>query len=106
MPTEVDLCWDLASQIQAADLPRPLREWPVRSCLRPTHSWRPDFVWTPQRLLVNLHTPHARPCRERNNDAAIAGWRVLYVTGAQIQSGEALRRIRLALEPLVGAAKS
>lgn len=94
----------LAFQIKAAKLPLPFAEYRFM----PPRLYRFDFAW-PNRLLAveceggtwgkSRHTTgkgFAADC-VKYNLAAIAGWRVLRVTGDQIKSGEALQWIERVL---------
>ena len=95
---------ELALQIRAAKLPRPLRQH------RPltTRRYRADFCWPHWDLVVEVQggtwsagrhvrgSGYEADC-ERLNLLQLAGWRVFYVTSKQIQSGEALDWIRQGL---------
>jgi very-short-patch-repair endonuclease len=75
-----------------------------------TRKWRFDFAWQSVRLAVEVqggiwlgsrgsHTSakgRERDC-EKNNEAALDGWRVLQVTSTHIKSGEAVAWIERAL---------
>jgi len=99
---EAALCW----QITLAALPDPVVE--LRFC--PDRRWRFDLAWPERMLAVEVeggtwsqgrHTRgggYEADC-EKLNAAAIAGWRVLRVTGAMIADGRALATIQEALCP-------
>lgn len=93
----------LAARIRAEGLPAPLREH--RFCHR---RWRFDFAWPDRMLALEVEGGtysrgrHTRPegferdC-EKYNAAALAGWRVLRVTGRMVRDGRALVLLRRAL---------
>ena len=93
-----------AQAIHFAGLPQPQRE--VR-CV-PGREWRSDFVWPEQRVIFEIEGGtysggrHTRgkgfeeDCR-KYNALTLAGWRVFRVTGAHIESGEALKWVEEAL---------
>lgn len=94
----------LALQIKAAGLPAPEAQCrPIAG-----RRFRADFGWPARHLLVECqggiwaggrHTRGAgyeQDCA-RLNELTLAGWRVLYVTQGQIDSGEALRWIERGL---------
>ena len=94
----------LASQIAALGLPAPTRE----HRFDPARRWRFDFAWPGCMLALEVeggtwatsrHTTgrgYEQDC-EKYNAAAIAGWRVLRVTGTMIHSGSALALLEQAL---------
>jgi very-short-patch-repair endonuclease len=94
----------LAMYVRAARLPEPERE----QMLIPGRRFRCDFVWKPQRLVVEVeggtfvqgrHTTGSgfAADAEKYNLLTLAGYRVLRVTGGQVKSGAALNWIELAL---------
>ena len=94
----------LAWQMQAAGLPAFERELTFHRGRR----WRFDFTYRPAMLAVEVqggiysggrHTTGAGYERdaEKLNQAAIDGWRVLYVTGPMIRDGRALDTVMRAL---------
>ena len=121
-----DLERSLLFQIQAVELPAPVREFHFAWCcehprkvhlkglIKPWHpfwrdrAWRLDFAWPTQRLAVEVqgglfvqgrHTRGAALAAEyeRHNEATLRNWRVLYVTAEQIADGSALAWIERAL---------
>lgn len=75
---------------------------------RPTRRRRADFAWPDKRLMVEVEGGHfvgGRHTRgtgfeadcEKYAEAALAGWKVIRVTGTHIKSGEALEWIRRGL---------
>lgn len=74
----------------------------------PKRRWRFDFAWPEERLAVEIeggvwsdgrHTRgngFTKDC-EKYNEATLAGWRVLRVTGEQIRDGSAVNWIMRAL---------
>jgi very-short-patch-repair endonuclease len=94
----------LAQQIALAGLPEPERE----AVLVPGRKFRVDFYWRAARLVVEAdggiwgkgrHTSGAGFTRdaEKTNLLTLLGYRVLRVTSAQVQSGQALAWITQAL---------
>lgn len=93
-----------AQALHLAGLPQPQRE--VR-CV-PGRDWRSDFVWPEQRVIFETEGGtfsggrHTRgkgfeeDCRKYNS-LTLLGWRVFRVTGAHIESGEALAWVEQAL---------
>lgn len=84
-------------------LPWPQRE--LRFCKR---RWRFDFAWEPDRLAVEVqggrwgastHNGGAQQTKsfEKLNEAALLGWRVLFVNAEMIEDGTALALIIRAL---------
>jgi very-short-patch-repair endonuclease len=66
-----------------------------------TRAWRFDFAWPGRRVALEVEGGtrsggrHTRPQgfeddAEKYNEAALLGWLVLRVTGAQVKSGKAL----------------
>ena len=94
----------LASHIQAAGLPTPVRELPFAKPRR----FRFDFAWPDQMLALeidgatwangrhNRGSGVASDC-EKASFAAILGWRLLRVNGNQVLDGRALEWARRAL---------
>jgi very-short-patch-repair endonuclease len=98
----------LASHIHAAGLPAPERE----ARLVPNRRYRADFAWTGERgtggLVVEVQGStftggrHTRGAGYESDCEKLAlltllGYRVLWVTGRQVRSGQALRWITEAL---------
>lgn len=86
-----------AWQLSAAGLPSPSREYRFH----PTRRWRFDFAWPDHGLALEIEGGvwnrgrHVTPKgfvadAEKYNAAALAGWRVLRVTGAHVKQGQAL----------------
>lgn len=86
------------------DLPTPKREYKFH----PERRWRFDFAFVEQRLAVECDggqwvagggRHNGDPDREKLNQAAILGWRVLRFSTRQIQHDpiECVRQIRVAL---------
>lgn len=102
-----DLEDTLLFHLRAAGLPEPERE--VR--FSPTRRFRFDFAWPDLRLACEVeggtysggrHTRgsgFAADC-EKYNLAMLTGWRVLRVTAAHIESGQALAWIEMAINDL------
>ena len=95
----------LARQLALTTLPPPKREYRFH----PVRKWQFDFVWPPQALAVEVegavfargrHTRGAGFAEDADkyNEAVLLGWRVLRFTEKQIQSGDAVKTIRAALE--------
>lgn len=95
---------DLWVQLRGTGWPLPVRQFPFL----PPRKWRADFAWPTQKILVEVHGGiwssgrHTRGSgfqadRERQNEATLAGWRVLEITDAHIKSGQALTWIERAL---------
>lgn len=94
----------LLFQIQVLGLPAPIREFRWH----PTRRWRFDFAWPSILIAVEVEGGtwsggrHVRgggfeaDC-EKYNEAALAGWIVLRVTGSMIKEGRAIRLIERAL---------
>ena len=97
---------ELLSHVRAVGLPEPVREYKAI----PGRKFRFDFAWVEQKLLVEVqgaiwkggeggHSSGVGIMRdhEKNNLAVINGYRVLYVNGNTIRSGEAVTEIETAL---------
>jgi very-short-patch-repair endonuclease len=91
-------------QIHVSSLPEPVAEYQFA---RPRR-WRFDLAWPDRRLAVEVeggtwaNGRHTRPAGyeadcEKCNAAALAGWRVLRVTGAMVKDGRALAAVVEAL---------
>ena len=96
----------LAWQIKAAKLAVPERQYRYA----PPRKLRSDFAFPDNRLLVEVQggvfnrKAHGSITGiladiDRLNTATLTGWRLLRVTPAQVQSGEALALIEAALSP-------
>lgn len=94
----------LALQMRMTGITEPVREYRFI----PERRWRADFAWPDRCLLVEVeggHFTNGRHTRgkgfeadcEKYAEAALAGWRVIRVTGTHIKSGDALEWIRRAL---------
>ena len=90
----------LAAQCTMIGLDRPQRE----VHFHPERKWRFDLAWPVLRIAVEVdggiwnYGRHNRASgwladQEKLNEAAILGWRILHVTPAQVNSGEALNLI-------------
>jgi very-short-patch-repair endonuclease len=90
----------LAAQCALVGLNRPQRE----HIFHPTRRWRFDLSWPELHVAVEVdggvwsqgrHTRGSGWIKdaEKLNEAAILGWRVLHVTPAQVNSGEALNLV-------------
>jgi len=90
----------LAAQCKMGGLPEPQRELRFHD----TRRWRFDLAWPVLRIAVEVdggiwnYGRHNRASgwladQEKLNEAAILGWRILHVTPAQVNSGEALNLI-------------
>ena len=99
----------LAFHMHAAGIPAPVRQHEFH----PTRKWRFDFAWPDRKLAVEVQGgqwvkgAHNRGTGMNNdarkNCAAVGmGWKVMYVTGDMVNSGEALNAIE---EALTGEAK-
>ena len=100
-----DLESELLFQIRAVGLPEPIREYAAI----PGRRFRFDFAWMDECLLVEVqgaifvkggHSSGVGIMRdhEKHNLATLAGWRIIYVNSATIDSGEAIAQIEKALE--------
>lgn len=105
----------LAAQIEGAQLPTPVRELKFD----PERRWRFDFAWPDLGIACEVqggvwnagrHTRakgYESDC-EKLNQAQVAGWVVMQVTGNMIRDGRAIKsigaaiedRLRLILDPL------
>ena len=94
----------LAFQLRACKLPQPLREFRFA----PPRKFRFDFAWPAQKVACEVqgavwaggrHTRGggAEADAEKLSLAAVAGWRVILVTGRHIENGSALTWIEAAL---------
>jgi len=95
----------LATVCRAVGLPEPVAE----HRFHPLRKWRFDWAWVPQRCALEVQGGlfvggrHARgPAlmkeHEKLNAAAALGWRVCYVTPAQVRDGSWLPIIEAALK--------
>jgi hypothetical protein len=90
----------LAAQILLANLPPPEREFKLFA----DRKYRGDFVWPKSRLCVELqggcHTIRARWLQDidKSQHLLLAGWRLLYLSPADVKSARAVRLIRAALD--------
>lgn len=87
--------------------------WPQREVQPvPDRRWACDFVWSAQRLIVEVEGGTFSGGRHvrgqgfaddcvKYNTLTLRGWRVLRITGAHIKSGEALAWVEWALEERV-----
>lgn len=99
-----DLEIALLRQIRMLKLPAP--EEQVR--FHPKRRWRFDLCWPAKHWAVEIDGGtfsggrHVRPLgfekdAEKLNEASLAGWRVLRVTGAMVNDGRAVQFIERAL---------
>lgn len=107
---ESELEATLAWYMELNGLPRPEREFLFdgRSRGAGRRNWRFDFCWPEERLAVEVEggvhsggrhvtgVGFERDCA-KCNEALAQGWRVLRVTGGQIEDGSAIDWIRRAL---------
>lgn len=95
----------LAFQIRATKLPSPETEYRFD----PSRRWRFDFAWPDRKVAVEVEGGtwtggrHVRPAAFENDcvkyaEAAIAGWRVLRVTGDMLDDGRAMTLIARILD--------
>lgn len=95
----------LLDQIRVSGLPLPVREYAFHN----ERKWRLDLAWPEQKIGVECHGGvfaqgrHTRgkgftSDREKMNEAANLGWRIIEATPEHIQSGLALAWVRQALE--------
>lgn len=95
---------DLPLKIVAVTIPAPVREHRFDR----VRKWRFDFAYPAMRLAIEVqggifsrgrHTRGAALLKEyeKLNEAALAGWRVLFVTPQQVQNGEATKLIARAI---------
>lgn len=94
----------LARDIKATGLPEPS----IEHRFHPVRRWRFDFAWPDSMVAVEVEGGvysggrHTRgvgfenDC-EKYNEATLLGWRVMRVTGTQIQSGQAVEWIERAI---------
>jgi hypothetical protein len=103
--------YSLVNLCRAARLPEPVPEYQFHA----TRKWRFDYAWPLHMLALEVnggiwvqgrHTRGAGQLKEmeKMNAAALAGWRVLYVTPDQLRNGVALLLLMQALQPVLGAA--
>ncbi len=101
---------ELAFQMRAARLPEPVREHRII----PGRRFRADFAWPDRLIAVEVDGAtwtggrHSRGSgierdAEKQTLAALHGWRVIRVTGAQVKDGRALAWIEAALRAEVVA---
>jgi very-short-patch-repair endonuclease len=94
----------LLGQLQAAGLPTPEREL----TFHPQRQWRFDLAWPAAMVAVEIDGGiwsagrHVRPKgyeddARKCNEAAVAGWTVLRVTGGMVKSNETRQLIERAL---------
>lgn len=95
---------EMRFQLRSAKLPIWINEW----TFHPTRKWRFDFAWPYRNVALEVeggtwangaHTrgKHYESDCEKYSEAAIAGWKVIRVTGGMIKSGLALELVRRAL---------
>ena len=95
---EATLLW----QMRALGLPDPEREYHFH----PVRKWRFDYAWPSMRLAVEVDGwGHQKLNRytgdiEKMNAAALAGWRVLHVTGAMVRDGRGCALIEEAIQEM------
>lgn len=100
-----DLATDLPLRVGAVRIPAPVREHKFH----PTRKWRFDWAYPAMRIAVEVqggiftqgrHVRGAALLREyeKINAAALAGWRILFVTPQQVQNGEATKLIAQAID--------
>ena len=100
---EDELVWQIE---KTTALPRPEREYRFA----PPRRWRFDLAWPALKVAVEVEGGswvggrHSRPGgfekdAEKYNEAVIAGWRVLRVTGAMVSDGRALASVERLLAP-------
>lgn len=101
--------WELAllAQIRALHLPEPTRQY----AFHPTRRYRADFAYVPEKLLIevqggvwvsgrhNRASGYEADCR-RTCEAMKHGWRILPVTPAMIESGEAVAYVETTLRAI------
>ena len=103
--------YPLVGLCRGAGLPEPVPEFRFHA----TRKWRFDYAWPIQRVALEVdggvwtqgrHTRGAGAIAdmEKVSEAAILGWRVLYVVPDDLRSGVALDRVARALRPLEFAA--
>jgi very-short-patch-repair endonuclease len=100
---------DLAFQILASGLPKPVTQYPFAESMG--RKFKADFAWPEAKLLVEViggiwqkgggghsHPMHIVKDIERQQHAVLLGWFVLPVTTDQVKNGEALTLVESALE--------
>ena len=98
-----------AQQLATAGLPTPARE--LR--FHPERKWRFDFAWADAMVALEIEGgtwtrgAHSRgrgfeEDAEKSNEAALAGWTLLRVTGAMVKDRRALRLVERALARFYG----
>jgi very-short-patch-repair endonuclease len=101
-----DLEEELAFQIRAAGLPKPVREY----VFCPWRKYRADFCWPEEKLIVELNGGLFSKNKgwhlsvggylddiAKNNLACLMGFRLLTYTAKEVKSGIALSEIECAL---------
>jgi hypothetical protein len=107
----VDLASKLAEQLTLAGWRTFVREYHFH----PARRWRLDIAFPDVKLGVECEgvgpkgkpgrhqlTQHLHANTEKHSAIAVAGWRLIRVTGRQIQSGHALRWVEAALSGEIG----
>ena len=101
----------LIFQIRAFRLPVPEQE----VVFHPTRKWRMDLAWPNLKIAVEYqggiftgqasHTsiPNILRDQEKNNEAQILGWIVIYANARTVESAQAVDHIRRAIETRTGA---
>lgn len=95
----------LAFDIKVYGLPEPEEE----HRFHPTRKWRFDFAWPAQMVAAeceggtwvggaHVRGKHFESDCEKYAEATLLGWRVLRVTGRQIEEGKAIQWLRKILE--------
>jgi hypothetical protein len=98
--------YHLITLCEAAGLPVPVPEYRFH----PKRKWRFDYAWPTYKLALEVdggiwtQGRHSRGAgkladMEKLSEAAILGWRVLYVTPKQVEDGTALGYVERALGP-------
>lgn len=99
--------YPVVSLCRAAGLPEPVPEYQFH----PSRKWRADYAWPTYKLMLEVdggvwtQGRHTRGSgriadMEKQSEAAILGWRILYVTPEQVSNGAALDYVQRALRPL------
>lgn len=94
----------LTEQCRDLGMPLPVREFKFH----PTRRWRFDWAWPELRIALEcdggawVQGRHVRGAgfladMEKRNAAALAGWRVFGCTPKQVQNGEAVRLVGMAI---------
>lgn len=94
----------LATQLDWAGLPKPVREY----VFAPPRRWRFDFAWPDRRVAVEVEGGsyvggrHTTPAgyekdAEKYNAAALAGWLVLRVVPHMVRDGRAIAYVEQAM---------